>query len=223
VALCTLASQMAFAQGTVVFQNIAPGFNDPVLYGDGVTKVSGAGYTVELLAGPTASSMAPIATTLLGTTSAGYFLGGVQTISTVAGGGVADILIEVYKTSAGSFAAAQAMGGLNNWLWSNGGSPFTVVTGDPNATPPGLPAILTGLGPLIFESPEPSAFAVAVLAIASVLIFRRRPHKPSCTRTWFNGTPPRESTHAGRRFYCCALPNSQAIGKMKTPERHGTV
>jgi hypothetical protein len=62
----------------------------------------------------------------------------------------------------------------SSWAWSNNGTPFSVTTGDSNASPPGLPATLTGLTSFWFNVPEPSALALAVLGAATTLIFRRR-------------------------------------------------
>ena len=173
--LCSLGTRLTFAQGTVNFQNIAVGLNAPVILDDGVTR-AGAGYTAAFLAGPTPTTLALIATTPLLSNTPGYFLGGVQTITTVAGGGTADILVEVWSSVYGSFPAAQASGMPNAWVWSDFGTPFTVVTGNPNTTPPGLPAILTGLS---FGSvPEPSFLALAVLGGALLILVHRRSKSP---------------------------------------------
>jgi hypothetical protein len=174
---CTAFGLATYAQGTVNFQNVAAGVNAPVLLSDG-TK-AGTGYTAALLAGPTASSMAQIGTTpLLTGAQAGYFLGGVQTITTVAGGGTADFLIEVWNSASySSFAAAQAAGTPNAFAWSNGGAALTVTTGNPTTTPAGLPASLTALGttPIQLNGvPEPSTLALAGLGAVALLMFRRR-------------------------------------------------
>jgi len=171
--LCTAAG-LAYAQGTVNFANIGVGLNAPVLLNDGTTK-AGNTYTAVLMAGPNATSLAQIATATVGATSAGYFLGGTQVIPTVPGGGTANILIDVYQTSLGSFAAAQAANTANAWGQSTG---FTVKLGDPNATPPGVPAPLSGLTSITLNKggvvPEPSTFALAGLGAAALLFFRRR-------------------------------------------------
>ena len=170
-----LLSVGAFAQGTINFQNVGPGLNVPVNFSDGVTKASGGTYTIALLAGASANSLSQIATTTF-SASAGYFLGGVQAIPTVAPGGTAFIEIEVWNTTAGAtFAAAQTSGQGNAWAVSNGGTPFTVVTGGAGS-PPSSPAVLTGLtAPFNLNAvPEPSTFALAGLGAAAMLIFRRR-------------------------------------------------
>jgi hypothetical protein len=176
--VCTAFGLAAYAQGTVTFANIGGGVNAPVFLNDGTTK-AGAGYTAALLAGPNATSLTQIATTSLLSSSPGYFLGGTQTIPTVAGGGTADILIEVYANTYSSFQLAKTAGmagAANAWGWSGNGTPFTVTVGNPNATPPGVPANLTGLTSFKLNTgvPEPSTFALAGLGAAALLFFRHR-------------------------------------------------
>jgi len=178
--LCTAAGLAAYAQGTVNFANVGVGLNAPVFLSDGTTK-AGAGYTAALLAGATPSSLTQIATTALLSSSPGYFLGGTQTIPTIAGNSPADILIEVYANTYSSFSLAKAAGTAgvaNAWGWSGGGTPFTVTLGNPNATPPGTPATLSGLTSFHLNPgtgvPEPSTFALAGLGAAALLFFRRR-------------------------------------------------
>jgi hypothetical protein len=179
--LATVASLAAFGQGTVNFANLnGSAVNAPVTLSDGTTKLAGAQYMAALLAGPSAGSLAQIATTPF--VSAGYFLGGTQVIPTVAGGSTALVAIEVWNTSAGaSFAAAQASGQPNAWAYMAGATtttPLSVKLGDPNATPPGTPAALVGLGATKLNGggvvPEPSTFALAGLGAAALMIFRRR-------------------------------------------------
>ncbi len=62
------------AQGTIAFSNIGPGLNAPAYLSDGTTKLSGAQFMAELLAGTSASSLSPIATTgFFQGVGAGYF------------------------------------------------------------------------------------------------------------------------------------------------------
>ena len=169
--LCTAAGLAAFGQGTVNFANVGVGLNAPVFLNDGVTKAA-SGYTAILMAGASATSLSQIATASV---SSGYFLGGTQVIPGVAGGATADILIEIYQTTSGSFASAKSANVANTWAWSGGGTPFALKLADPTATPPQTPAALTGLTPLTLNSvPEPSTFALVGLGAAAMLIFRRR-------------------------------------------------
>lgn len=170
---CTAVGLAAYAQGTLNFANVGVGLNSPVFLSDGTTKAA-AGYTAVLMAGP-AGNLAQIATTpLLTGAQAGYFLGGTQTIPTVAGGGTASILIDVYNSATySSLVQAQNANTPNSWGES---AAFTVVLGNPNSVPPGTPATLTGLKSFNLTTgvPEPSTFALAGLGAAALLFFRRR-------------------------------------------------
>jgi len=166
----------AFAQGTVNFINVnsSPALNAPVFAGDGTTRLAGAGYMAELLAGPSAGSLSPVATAAFQSGGgAGYFAGGTQVIPGVPGGTVAFIQIRTWSTAAGAtYAAAFASGLPNAWGQSQ---VFSVTTGNPNAVPPGTPATLVGLTSFSLNPvPEPSTFVLAGLGIASLLLFRRR-------------------------------------------------
>src|SRR5436190_11265984 len=171
----TLFSLAAYGQGTVLFQNFGGGLNAPNFLDDGTTKVSGPQYMAELFAGPTAASLSLIATTpFLSGAQAGYFLGGVQKIPTVRGGGTAFVMIGVWNFNAGStLGEAQASGLANAWGASNRGVPFAVTTGNPNAIPPGVPTLLIGLNSFSMDVliPEPPTLAFALLG-AAVLVFR---------------------------------------------------
>jgi PEP-CTERM motif len=182
---------VAFAQGTVNFQNIVcNALNAPDYLSDGTTKLAGPQFMAELLGGPTATSLSLIATTPFLTTNngAGYYLGGVQTINTVPPGGDAFIQVNVWNTATGmTFNQARVSGLANAWAQS---SVFTVTTGNP--TIPGLPATLLGLTPLSLNAavpipllftttpgtspvylngvPEPSTLALVGFAAALVLL-----------------------------------------------------
>lgn len=53
-------------------------------------------------------------------------------------------------------------------------SNFQNPTGNPNATPPGTPADLTGWTSPVVLVPEPSTLALAGLGMGALLLFRRR-------------------------------------------------
>ncbi len=90
VASCSLAAR---GQGSVLFENIAGGVNAPVYMSDRVTPLSGPQFRAELLGGPSAGSLTPIAATgfLTGAAYAGYFNGGLHYIDDV------DLLIPVAR------------------------------------------------------------------------------------------------------------------------------
>ena len=186
-----LVGAAAFAQGTLNFVNLnaASGVNAQISLSDGTTKLSGSQWTVALLAGPSAGSLAQIATT--GILGSGYFNGGTAAVPTVAGGAAAFVQIDVWDTTlGGTTTGATDAQAKAYWLAGHGnvwgashfdygtdtGSPFSVVTGNPSANPPGLPANLVGLVPFSLAAPvpEPSTFALAGLGAAALMIFRRR-------------------------------------------------
>lgn len=171
----SLLGLAAYAQGTVNFVNVnsGAGLNAPIFLNDGTTKV-GSGFTAELMAGASAGSLASVATTgFLTGAGAGYFQGGTVVIPGVAGGANAFLQVRVFATSSGSFAAASAAGLLNTYGQSG---VFSVATGNPGASPPIVPAVLTGLTSFNLNPaiPEPSSLALAGLGAAALLAFRRR-------------------------------------------------
>ena len=180
----TLVGIVAYAQGTVNFANLGVGLNAPVTLTDG-TKAGGS-YMAQLLAGATATSLAPVGSpTAFLAAAPGYFNGGVQTIPGVAGGANGFFAIQVWNsTSFSSFATAKAANTANSWGESGYNyttgilTPFQNVTGGVGspATPP---ATLTGLTPFALSPgggvvPEPSTFALAGLGAAALMFFRRR-------------------------------------------------
>ena len=177
--LVNLLCITARGQGTVLFQNypLAAGVNAPVYESDGVTPLSGTQFMAQLLAGSSASNLAPIASTgfFVGT-QAGYFNGGLQSVPGVMRGFNAWIEVRVWNTASGaSFTQAQTSALPNSW-WQS--SLFSVVAGGGNVNPTAAPP-LTGLGtsPVFLNGlvPEPSIFALSLVG-AFVALFRfRRP------------------------------------------------
>ena len=161
--------------GTVDFANVSSGLgpNAPVYESDGVTKLSGPQFMAELFAGPSANNLAGIAMIGFASgTQAGYFFGGVQSINSVPGGGIAWVQVDVWNTANGaSFPQAQASGLPDSW-WQS--SLFTVVTGNMfTGGGPTPPATLSGLGnsPVFLNSiPEPSVLAFACLGFATIFV-----------------------------------------------------
>src|SRR5438045_9762204 len=95
--LVTAPSLAAFAQGTVNFANLDSdsGLDAPMYLGDGTTKISGSGYMAELLAGPAPDNLSAVATTgFLTGVGAGYFQGGVVTISSLPPGAAAGLVVQ---------------------------------------------------------------------------------------------------------------------------------
>jgi len=166
----TLVGLTAFAQGTVNFANVGVGLNQPIFASDGTTKLT-TGFTVELMAGTSATTLGSVATTGFLASAPGYFAGGTVAIPTVGLGGTASIQVRVWSTASGSYAAALAANVVNTYGAS---SIFSVVTGG-GGTPANPPASLLGLTSFHLNViPEPSSFALAGLGAAALLVFRRR-------------------------------------------------
>jgi PEP-CTERM motif len=100
---------------------------------------------------------------------AGRFNGGIVTLTGVAAGANADYVILGWTGTQASYDAALAEG-----AFVNVSGRFTTPTGgvDPLVPPPQLAGTFTGLTLQVI--PEPSAFALAGLGAAAMLIFRRR-------------------------------------------------
>jgi hypothetical protein len=188
IALMSLAVT-AFGQGTVYIKNYFgnPNTDPAVFFYDG-TKVTGTQYVAGLEAGPVSGSEVIVAgaTASFSTQAAGagFFDGGAVSLPNVAGGAAAFIKIMVWDTTlngtttGATWAQAQAYS-IANMLPNVAGlsREFSVVTGDPSATPPDVPALFnSGGNPLspFGAMPEPSIFGFAGLGIAALMAFRMR-------------------------------------------------
>lgn len=165
--LCAVAfATGALAQGTVTFANIGSGLNSPFTV-DGVKIAATSGFSVELLAGPDAGSLASI-TTFSGTFANGYFNGGTTTIGNITGD-TATFQVRAWANNAGAVTTyADALsGGLATAI----GSTFvTTVQTDPQLTPKPL----VGMQALNLTAvPEPSTVLLGVLGAAALFVRRR--------------------------------------------------
>jgi hypothetical protein len=190
VAVMSLAVT-AYGQGTVVFRNYFgnPNTDPAVFFYDGVSKVTGTQYIAGLEAGPASGSEVIVAGATASfftqAAGAGFFQGGAVSIPNVAGGATAFLKIMVWDTTlngtttGATWAQAQVYS-IANMLPNVAGlsKEFSVVTGDPDAIPPGVPTLFnTGLFPLRpieMGIPEPSIFGLAGLGIAALMTSRIR-------------------------------------------------
>jgi hypothetical protein len=186
-----LLATVAYGQGTVQLLNYfgSPTTDPAVLLYGGAGKVTGTQYVAGLSAGPASGGEVEVA----GVTApfytqaaaAGFFNGPVVSIPNVAGGATAFMKVLVWDTTlngtttGATWAQAQAYSLAQNLPnvagWS---AEFSEITGNPSATPPGLPTKFN-VGPDPLKSfqmgiPEPSTFALAGLGAAALMIFRRR-------------------------------------------------
>jgi hypothetical protein len=161
-----------YAQGTLNFANIGGGgLNSPFKDAAGV-NLTGQ-YKVELLAGPSASSLSSIVV-LTTTFAAGYFNGSSQSIANL--------------TSTSGFALVRVWSDLTATSWANVSSGFYGVSGGiaaptpfgitvtAPATPAGTPASMVNMPAisLIPVVPEPSVIALGAVGLAALLLRRRK-------------------------------------------------
>jgi hypothetical protein len=126
--------------GNVIFANRVLGAIDAPVYDiDGVTRLQGVDYLVQLFAGPSAEGLAPMGAAVpfrVGA-GAGYIFADVRVITNVPAGQVASIQLRAWESAAGTtFEQAVANGG------KHGASSIIQVTAD---GPPAFPADLIGL------------------------------------------------------------------------------
>jgi len=159
----------ALAQGDLNFAGrIRELYDAPVFLCDG-TPAAGDQYRVQLYAGVTVNSLAPIGDALPFRTgaAAGYWTATARTIDTVDATGHVYVQIRAWATAAGpTFEAAAATGvgfGFSN-----------IITVIPQVAPT-PPADLVGLASFSITCiPEPSTVLLAVLGSVPFLLRRRR-------------------------------------------------
>lgn len=94
---------------------------------------------------------------------AGRFLGGTVTLPTMFPGARVEAIVAAWRGNYFSFDAAMAAGGLVGMS-----EPFSVATGNPTITPPGLPASITGpngFKGLDLAVPEPTGVRLVLIAL----------------------------------------------------------
>jgi hypothetical protein len=179
-----LVNLSALAQGTILLSNIGPGLTtagvkDP----NGVLVAAGSSqYTIELLAGTSASTVAAFPTAVTTTTWVGNGWFGVGDAEKVlpgfAGGSLPFFQLRAWKNTGGvnSYAAALAAGAAYipfpaaAWQLTGGG------LGNPGANPPVPAGQLFGMpsGLQLVPVPEPSTIVLGVLGAAALLLRRRK-------------------------------------------------
>lgn len=154
----------AFAQSKVNFSNALGGAPAPVTVG-GFTADNT--YTAELVYdGSVVSSGA-----LLGS---GFFNLGEATLAGADGGSAVDLTINVYLTSAGSFAAASADAAANTAFTADLSVTPTAPTTPPSPAIGLAGAIGAGSGWSEVVIPEPSVLALGLIGAGAFIARRRR-------------------------------------------------
>ena len=167
----------AYAQGTVHFANIGPGFDAPVFDMDGVTKLAGAAFEAQLYVGSSASesllTAVPGTTVFFAGTASGYFNAGTKTLSGFLPGTRPFFQVRAWEAAGGtSYDAALAAGKkvgksavfelADRWGLT-----------DPSGMPPGPPPLLLGLTSFSLV-PEPPAIALGIAGAVAVFLFATR-------------------------------------------------
>jgi hypothetical protein len=199
-ALLTLAAvamaSPAFAQGTITFfnnniinaagQTYRAGIfqdNNAAVFGDpkgDSTIGAGAGITAGLFLASDLNTA--LATVTFRTTTAQEVFAITQdvTVPGIAPNSTANLVVRAWSTAAGSYAAAAADSGANNWQY--GSQAFTSkALGGTNPNPPPPSFFTPDMAPFTgFEMdtnvivPEPSTIALGALGIGALLIRRRK-------------------------------------------------
>ncbi len=160
-----------YGQGSILFNNVGPGLAAPVTQFDGTLVPAGTGFTVELLAGADANSLAAVS----GTTTfiaPGSFIGGERVLPGLVPGSKPFFQVQVWEnlggtvTVYGDAAGAGAQFGQSA-VFQLGG---TAVLGNPTSDPP-VPALaLIGMTRL----PEPGTYALLALGAGALFLRRRK-------------------------------------------------
>jgi hypothetical protein len=176
---CMMAAVASYAQGTVNFNTRIPGIVDFKVQGANGTFLQGSGFTAQLYGGPVGGALSPLTPTASfrdTAAGAGYINpAGTVIVPGVAGGKDASLQLRVWNNAGGTITSYES-------ALESGTSPiFTVTLGDPNASPPTVPADLTGLGTAgaagalqLQLIPEPTTIALGLLGAALLLIRRRK-------------------------------------------------
>jgi hypothetical protein len=184
-----LSGASALAQGTIVFMNRVATGNAALVFldaADGGGAVSGAGYSVQLFAGPTALNLVAVGSPLPFRTgaAAGAWNNTTLTIPNVAAGAVAQLQARAWNNRAGTladYASAQtaSLGQIGTSavfasgpLGGFGTPPSTPPNTFGNSVASGIPNIASfTLSPNV---PEPSVLALGALGGLALLIRRRK-------------------------------------------------
>jgi hypothetical protein len=170
--VCALVSVGAFGQGQLYMSNSNSIFDN---VGKPLGSAAGNDISVELLAGVNPASLAPIPSSIC-YVNQGYFYGpgtGIVTLSGLPAGTTIAYAVEVWSTSAGSYANAQRGPGA---LWCES-SVNTYILGGYNpvaGSPPVAPSPLnfaTFDATLLVAVPEPATFALGFMARALFCCF----------------------------------------------------
>ena len=173
IALCLTASVLtALGQGSINFNNrvTAVGINAPVDFAGAL--VTGPEYVGQLFVNNAGSFEAVGAPVEFRTgAAAGYINGGSVSVSFVAPGASADVIMRAWATASGADWDAASTNPNGIFGESN---QISIATGGAGS-PPSLPADLVGLNAFtLTQVPEPSTVALGLLGLAALALRRRK-------------------------------------------------
>jgi len=192
--ICAGMAVSALAQGTIFFDSSSLSSwvtlngavpTGPVPDNNSPTNLpAGGSWTAALLWAPGTTLGQPIGNfTVLGTVSGanannGYISGNTLETATAgmgeSAGASATFIVEGWQGNFANYAAAVAGEPAGGHVGMS--VEFVNAMGNPNLTPPGLPAAITGWDGnlLLVPVPEPTTIALGGLGAAALLLFRRR-------------------------------------------------
>lgn len=164
----------AYGQGSILFNNVGTGVNSPVRDSADALIPAGPDFTVELLAGADAGSLAPVS----GTTTfiaPGTFLGSQRILDGLAPGSFPFFEVRVWQNQGGTIQSYAAAQGAGVEFGSSGAFQLANATGlgNPGGTPPTPAPALVGM-PTFSLVPEPSTFALLALGAGALFLRRRK-------------------------------------------------
>jgi hypothetical protein len=184
LAVCLVSGLAAYGQGQFQMANLVPAsqINSPVLDAKG-GALAGTDYFVQLWAGATDSTLAPVAGSTFNFKTKGYFSAGAVTVPFAAAASATDatklvsVQVRAWRAAAGADYAAAAASMDNNPLGNAGFSNILRLAPggqyDPNL-PASVPTTLVGLtGFSLVAVPEPTTLALGLLGAAALFLRRR--------------------------------------------------
>jgi hypothetical protein len=167
LAFTTLLAVSGYSQGTIHFATKINGALDAKII-DGATGLgaSGAdGFFAQLYVSPDANSLEAVGSPvpLRSDVGIGYV---VASEVTTRFPGSTTVAVELRAWTGGAT--------YESALRKGSSTPISVVLGDPNSLPPGLPVILIGLQGFVVEAvPEPSTMSLAAAGFLALVGFKR--------------------------------------------------
>lgn len=175
-----ITASAALAQGTIDFKNVGSGgsststsVNAPIYNVDGITGLAGSGFSVQLYAGATDGSLAPVGTPVgfLSAPFNGYFSGGSIAIPGFATGTTPRLQVRAWDNAGGTITS------WDSATIRGASAIFTSPALGDSALPPNPATIPVPQGLLTFNLavvPEPSVLGLGALGLVGLVALRRK-------------------------------------------------